>query len=496
MDNIKMASFSKVDDNLMQIPPELMQFVKRDTYSLLVKGNSGTGKTTLSLTILRALEIRSNFFYISTRLSPRQLFVNYPWLEKFVVRENIEVNDPSNQRSSLSSFEDARLDEPESLFERITNQLMDVKAPIIIIDSWDAIASFMDTEARLNNERVLQTWRERAGAKLIFTSEDSEDNTLDFLVDGIVELKQKVYRNADIRQIFLAKLRGTKINRSSYIFTLNNGVFKSYNHYDPSEFLITNKRINPLSKRDRSEHKTSSPLDLPSNSSNVKKFIRIICESLSIEFSHEVQENKIVLIEVDPVITPNVCTSFLAKIIAQFLSNDSNIIAQPVPGIEPRLFLDFLQPYLSRKLGKNLRLLHYSKNDTEISEFIDEYGTQDTSSERFKRLKEVVSKVQSQRKNKILMSMLMLDDFDNRSDGDFLFSKIIPFLRFNVDLSILVSIKPVRYKELVRNVDMLLRLNLLHNTLLLESIIPDGHSHALSVHRSLGVPAITLDCLV
>ena len=71
----------------------------------------------------------------------------------------------------MPSFEDARLDEPESLFERITNQLMDIKSPIIIIDSWDAIASFMDREARLNNERVLQTWRERAGAKLIFISE-------------------------------------------------------------------------------------------------------------------------------------------------------------------------------------------------------------------------------------------------------------------------------------------------------------------------------------
>ena len=33
-----MASFSKVDDNLMQIPPELMQFVKRDTYSLPSQG--------------------------------------------------------------------------------------------------------------------------------------------------------------------------------------------------------------------------------------------------------------------------------------------------------------------------------------------------------------------------------------------------------------------------------------------------------------------------
>ena len=47
----------------------------------------------------------------------------------------MEVDDPSNQRSGLSSFEDARLDEPESLFERITNQLMDIKAPIIIINT-------------------------------------------------------------------------------------------------------------------------------------------------------------------------------------------------------------------------------------------------------------------------------------------------------------------------------------------------------------------------
>ena len=167
-----------------------------------------------------------------------------------------------------------------------------------------------------------------------------------------------------------------------------------------------------------------------------------------------------------------------------------------MPGVEPRLLLDFLQPYLSRKPGKNLRVLHYSRNDTEISEFIDEYRTQDTYPERFKRLQEVVSKIRSQRKNKILMSMLVLDDFVNRSNGESLFPQIIPFLRFNVNLSVLVSIKPLKYKEIIRNVDILLRLKLLHNTLLLESIIPDGHSHALSVRRSLGVPMITLDCLV
>jgi KaiC/GvpD/RAD55 family RecA-like ATPase len=110
---------------------------------------------------------------------------------------------------------------------------MDIKSPIIIIDSWDAIASFMDREARLNNERVLQTWRERAGAKLIFISEQPADTTLDFLVDGIVELKQSYYNNVKMRQIFLQKLRGTRIKRPSYLYTLENSIFHSFAPYQP-----------------------------------------------------------------------------------------------------------------------------------------------------------------------------------------------------------------------------------------------------------------------
>src|SRR5919108_4481078 len=162
--------------HLSNIPYELMQFVQRYTYSLLIKGYAGTGKTTLSLTILRALNIKSNFFYISTGTSTKQLFLYYPWLGKLIEQpKESESEEVLANEYNVSSFEDARLDDPESLFERITNQLMDVKAPIIIIDSWDAIASFMDKEARVNNERVLQTWRERAGAKLIFICEDPND---------------------------------------------------------------------------------------------------------------------------------------------------------------------------------------------------------------------------------------------------------------------------------------------------------------------------------
>src|SRR3712207_7188271 len=54
---------------LPHIPEDLLQFIRRDTYSLLVKGFAGTGKTTLALTILNVLGIKNDFFYISTRRS-------------------------------------------------------------------------------------------------------------------------------------------------------------------------------------------------------------------------------------------------------------------------------------------------------------------------------------------------------------------------------------------------------------------------------------------
>jgi KaiC/GvpD/RAD55 family RecA-like ATPase len=198
------------------LPPELLKFVNNDTYSLLIKGKPGTGKTTLALTLMDNLNYDGNYFYISTRLSIRQLLYFYPWITKFTL---------NNESKHEYKFEDARLDEPESLFERITNQLMDVKSPIIIIDTWDTIALFMDRESRLNNERVLQIWRERSGAKLIFLSESSDLTLLDSIVDGVITLRQESKKSFTCRELFFNKLRGIPIGCPRYCFSLYNGIF-------------------------------------------------------------------------------------------------------------------------------------------------------------------------------------------------------------------------------------------------------------------------------
>jgi archaellum biogenesis ATPase FlaH len=244
-------------DISFKIPDDLLQFLNNETYSLLIKGDPGTGKTALCLTILKALNIKNNFFYISTRVSPNKLFYYFKWINKYLkIKYSNNHNKSSNSINSLEPFfEDARLDEPESLFERITNQLMDVRSPLIIVDSWDGIASFMDRESRLNNERVLQTWLERAGGRLILVNEGNELTTLDYLVDGIVSLKLNKFNDINVREMTLTKLGGIDIKKNSFIYTLNNGIFKTYEpsyHYDyiwdqipssPNNKFLTEKKI-------------------------------------------------------------------------------------------------------------------------------------------------------------------------------------------------------------------------------------------------------------
>src|SRR5918996_2384642 len=313
----------------INIPSELMHFVKKDTYSLVIKGAAGTGKTTLSLTILKALDIKSNFFYICTRVSPRQLSISYPWISKYMENQKERTSGPSMMETDVPiNFEDARLDEPESLFERITNELMDVKAPLIIIDSWDAIASFMDREARLNNERVLQTWRERAGAKLIFISEQPADTTLDFLVDGIVELKQIYYNNVKIRQMFLQKLRGTRITRASYPYTLENSIFHSFAPYQPIKFEPYRRSIADVSEFSKGD--------------NIGSGFPTLDASLGTGFPRK----GLVLLELDSHVSMTIAMIFLQRIVSNFVSGGNPVLLLPANWMEPSSILRFFETFL------------------------------------------------------------------------------------------------------------------------------------------------------
>jgi archaellum biogenesis ATPase FlaH len=468
------------------IPSELMQFVKRNTYSLLIKGYAGTGKTTLSLTILKVLNIKSNFFYISTRISPKQIFIYYPWLSKFV--DGSKISKSVENGYNLSSFEDARLDEPESFFERITNQLMDVKAPVIVIDTWDAIASFMDKEARLNNERVLQTWRERAGAKLIFISEDPMDTTLDFLVDGIVELKQIFYDNIRIREILLSKLRGVRINRPSYIYTLNNAIFRSCNPFQPTKFII-----NIDSKIFKNRQQKLAPLYNGT-------YITSGYLKLDAELGGGFQKGSIVLIETDADVNVRTTMSFLAKMMYNFVGTSNPILFGPAGIFEPAMVIAYLKSYLHADPKYELVKILWPTNSVEhsISEHIIPYQKWN-SKRRFEYFQHAVLKVKEENPNKLLLNIMGIETnqkvkgFEKKDQ----IQGILPFIRENVDLSLFVTQRSENIEESLYDAcDIHIRLRIINGSLFLQLLSPYSPLYEMINDTSSGYPKIELEPMV
>ena len=448
-------------DKPLQIPEDLMNFIRRDTYSLLVKGFAGTGKTTLALTILNALGVKNNFFYISTRISPKQLFQYYPWLNEFVGGSNAKGATLTREHVMMSSFEDARLDEPESLFERITNQLMDIKSPIIVIDSWDAIASFMDREARLNNERVLQTWRERAGAKLIFISEQPTDATLDFLVDGIVELKQSYYSNVKMRQIFLRKLRGTSINRSSYLYTLENSIFHSFAPYKPIKFEPHKRFVAHVSEL--------------SVGDNIQSGYPMLDSALGSGFP----KKSMVLLELDSRIDMTVAMLFLQKIVSNFLLSGNPVILQPVNWIEPSSILRFFEVSLPSSKKSLFKILWTGKTD-----LISNHKISRGKNLRSDQMLAALAKMKEGHPDKLLLNIMWTEAIQSLYGAKGVRSvmkNILSSMMAHADLSIAVLTHSQEdLLGLVSEVSNIrLRFIMINDTLFLQSLLPPSRLYSV-----------------
>jgi KaiC/GvpD/RAD55 family RecA-like ATPase len=448
-----------VNHNLLDIPLELEEFMKNDTYSLLVKGPSGSGKTTFSLTILHSLKAKNNFFYISTRASPKQIFEHYPWLRKFVKEPSRDIDSPEVGQN-LSAFEDARLDEPESLFERVTNQLMDVKNPVIIIDSWDSVASLMDREARLNNERVLQTWRERAKAKLIFTTEESVESSLENIVDGVVELNYELKDGLRTRSLFLKKLRGIPIKRSLYLFTLKDRIMRCFHSYDARDFKIINKD-------NISKEKESHTQILQSGYHDLDNYV-----------GSTLPQNGLITIEKDDAVSNDTIVLFLNDLLQNFSRMNYSLLLDSTLGA--------IVTDANKSKSKNQQKLYL----IDVPELQEKFSKNDLSRKNtfYKYIDKAISGRENREKIVAMMESGSMDSFiSTTSDID----NYCRYIKRKFELSFLIlnsNNTPEKYYSLS---DIHLKFILIYGTLFLKCSTPASALFGIKVVNS--VPQIQLD---
>lgn len=212
----------------MVIQEVLQLFREPGGYSLLVKGEPGTGKTIFSLTLLSELcksgEVKG--IYLSTRLDPESLYdmIN-PEIKKQIRKEDILDATQSEfaEEEGVIRYGDLS-DFLREVYERVEKK----DVTVLVIDSWDAIHfQISEDDTELIETYVLDVTK-KTKTNVIMITERTGTTRLDYLADEILQLEREEIGGRTIRKARIEKMRGIPINNPSYVFTLNNGVFESF----------------------------------------------------------------------------------------------------------------------------------------------------------------------------------------------------------------------------------------------------------------------------
>ncbi|MGB2727079.1 MAG: gas vesicle protein GvpD P-loop domain-containing protein [Halobacteriota archaeon] len=217
-----------LNDMNSRIPPELREALSAGAgYSLLIKGEPGTGKTMLAFEVLDEFG-GDNAIYLSARISLPALYSQFPWLEE---RVGFSVVDATKLYISSKAFPRAH---PISDILHL-KMVEEGKPATLVIDSWEAIASEVkegnkeELEAAITD--LVRDYATEYKMNLILVSETTDTTPLDYIVDGIVELSRTTIDYRRAREMVLKKLRGTRIDQHKYGFTLDGGRFRSFSPF-------------------------------------------------------------------------------------------------------------------------------------------------------------------------------------------------------------------------------------------------------------------------
>ncbi len=245
------------------IPNELEEFFgKEGGHSLIIKGEPGSGKTTLALEILNHYRNDMRVMYLSTRVADEVIARQFPWVKEVV---KIKKNGKKINRENLNKLEglieegfvkeNVTFTEDEAILEvgEILPEMEKIydfvesetdKKALVCVDSIDGLSE----KYGIPPERILFAIQkdivESGLGNIVFVMEETSTKDIDYLGDGIIILQHEPHNKFWKRVAVIKKLRGAKIKKPRYLYTLDNGRFQVINY---SPFSLDSKKMDMTS---------------------------------------------------------------------------------------------------------------------------------------------------------------------------------------------------------------------------------------------------------
>lgn len=279
------------------IPEDILAFFKgKGGHSLIVKGSAGTGKTTIALQLIEELNDIPGSYYLSVRVSDESLYNQFPWLrdkvrktelmkvgrgflrsfeeadeeEKEKLREARKLLEEVTEaeaaisrvdRTELSKME-GRLEmgqEGDEIYEKVgEGQVADdslvfdlgsdlpeidlaydavdrnlPRKSLLIIDSIDALSERYGIHPAKLINTIQKDLVENSNTSVVYVLEGRGETKLDYLGDGVVEMRDEDVQGRRLRVLRVEKLRGREIVQHRYIYTLREGRVQAFAHARP-----------------------------------------------------------------------------------------------------------------------------------------------------------------------------------------------------------------------------------------------------------------------
>src|SRR6266540_1327373 len=193
----------------MPLPRELELLLKRESLLVLVKGETGMGKTTAALELMARLQGDGDTVHISTRSYPDKLVFQHALFSKLAALPNVHF-------FTTLEFDPSQFVVAHNVVSGLHRLLSNMESPLVVLDSWEGIADYLPQETRMKVEQSLMAILENTRARMILVSERPQtDTTLDQLADAIIVLHQKVIEDRRVRD--LDALLGGGVPRGSTV---------------------------------------------------------------------------------------------------------------------------------------------------------------------------------------------------------------------------------------------------------------------------------------